>query len=300
MILLFSGGVLWGNYIKRSFFKNIPETKTGQTNFLLLGINDSQEKVADLTDTIIFLSVNPEEKRAYLISIPRDLWVPEMQAKANTAYHYGGFELARETVENILGRKIDRVVAIGFDGFIEAIDILGGVEVEVAASFDDYKYPLAGKENDLCDGDPLYRCRYEHVHFEEGKQKMDGQTALKYVRSRNAQGDEGTDFARSLRQQQLIKAVKEKLLTKEIMLSPGKITSLVEVFKKVTKSDVSPSEYGSLLLLFSKIDWNNMKTTSLNENLLTNPSTHSSKQWVLVTKTGDWVQTRQFTEEFLK
>lgn len=289
-----------GYYIKKSYFQKISRQQTGKTNFLLLGINDSQPDVADLTDTIIFLSVDPVEKKAYLISIPRDTWVPEMQAKINTAYHYGGFELAQKTVADILGQRIDHVVAIGFDGFIEAINILGGVEVEVVNSFDDYKYPIAGKENDFCGGDPLYSCRYEHIRFEAGRQKMNGPTALKYVRSRNAEGDEGTDFARSLRQQQMIKAVKEELLTKEVMLSPEKISSLIAVFKKVTKSDIKLSEYGSLLLLVSRVDWNNLKTTFLGEDFLTHPLTHSSKQWVLVTKTGDWSKTQQFAEEFLK
>ncbi len=291
---------MWGYYIKKSYFKKLPEKEPGRTNFLLLGVNDSQSEVADLTDTIIFLSVDPVAKKAYLVSIPRDLWVPEMQAKINTAYHYGGFDLARKSVEDILGQKIDRVVVLGFDGFVEAVDIIGGVEVEVLKSFDDYKYPIAGKEKDLCNGDPSYRCRYEHIHFDAGRQEMNGTTALKFVRSRNAEGEEGTDFARSLRQQQLIKAVKEKLLTKEVMFSPEKISGLIGVFKKVTKSDIDPSEYGSLLVLFSKIDWDSMKTTSLGEDLIFHPANHSSKQWVMVTRTGDWQQTRDFIKDFLK
>jgi len=96
------------------------------------------------------------------------------------------------------------------------VDLLDGVEVDVENTFDDYRYPINGKENDLCDGDPEYDCRYEDIHFDQGLQLMSGETSLKYVRSRNAEGDEGTDFARSQRQQRLLLSFKEKNIYSKI------------------------------------------------------------------------------------
>ena len=66
----------------------------------------------------------------------------------------------------------------------------------IPKAFTDSQYPIAGKENDACGGDATFACRYKTVQFQAGSQHMDGKTALMYVRSRHAEGDEGTDFAR--------------------------------------------------------------------------------------------------------
>jgi len=272
----------------------------GVSNFLLLGINGSGAGDSDLTDTIIFASLNSQSRKLTLLSIPRDIWIEEMQAKINTAYHYGGFDLVQETFQGFLAQKIDYILVVDFESFRKVIEILGGVEVEVEEAFDDDKYPIAGKENDLCEGDPQYRCRYEHLHFEAGRQLMDGERALKFVRSRGAEGDEGTDFARAKRQQALIKAVKEKLFSKEIYLSPGKIWELKKVFEEATLSEIPPKQYGSLLFLAAKVNWQGIKTASLSEdNFLFHPKTHSSKQWVLLPKSESLKEIQEFVQELI-
>lgn len=235
-----------------------------------------------------------------MISIPRDLWIKGLETKANSLYHYGGIDLAKKNIEEILGQRIDYTAILSFDGFEKVIDALGGVEVEVLRGFDDYKYPVKGKENDPCGGDKEYRCRYEHIHFEAGIQKMDGKTALKYVRSRNAEGEEGTDFARSQRQLQLLASIKRTLVDLKLYKDPGKILNIVRTLKEAIKTDVKENQYGSLLLLLAKIDWNQVKTASIKENLLINPKSHYSKQWVLIPKSGDWKEIRAFTEDLLK
>jgi len=272
LILLFFAGFGLGHYFKSTFFKGIARHE-GRTNFLLLGINGREASGADLTDTIIFVSLNTENGKAVLISVPRDFWVKEIQAKVNTAYHYGGFALAKKTVAEILGQPIDYIFVLDFDGFERAVDILGGVEVEVGRSFDDYQYPIAGKEKDLCNGDKEFKCRYEHIHFEVGKQLMDGKTALKYVRSRNAEGEEGTDFARSLRQQKFLEAFRQKLISPQVYLQPKKLYLLSQVFQNSVEMDVSCGQYGDLALLATKINWRMMKTGTLSDDLVVHPNT---------------------------
>ena len=88
-----------------------------------------------------------------------------------------------------------------FSSFKEIIDALGGVKIDVANSFTDDLYPIEGREEDLCDGDKEFKCRYETIHFEKGINYMDGTTALKYVRSRNGDNNENTDIAREARRQ---------------------------------------------------------------------------------------------------
>ncbi len=272
----------------------------GRTNFLILGIRGYEVADADLTDSIFFVSLDKNSKKAVLLSIPRDLWITGIQAKINTAYHYGGFELAKKTVADILGQSVDYMVVINFESFGEVIDVLGGVTVNVQRTFDDFKYPIAGKENDLCNNDSEFKCRYEQVHFEAGLQTMDGATALRYIRSRNAVGEEGTDFARSARQQQLVFALKQKILTPQVYLHPSKLYRLFAVFQRGMTVDINKKDYGNLALLLSKINWGQMKTAALNGNLLITPKNHYSKQWVLVPRSGDWQEIQKFAAEIFK
>ena len=299
MILLFSISFLFGYFIKKTYFAEL-KNQEGRINFLILGIRGFETNDADLTDTIIFISLDQKNKKAVLLSVPRDLWIEEIQAKINTAYHYGGFDLAKKTIAEVLGQEIDYMVVVNFESFGEIVNVLDGVMINVQRSFDDFRYPIAGKENDLCDGDKEYKCRYEHLHFDAGSQKMDGKTALKYIRSRNAEGEEGTDFARSARQQQLVLALKQKILTRNVYFNPSKVSRLFKVFQEYLVVDINRFEYGNLALLLARIDWNQMKVAALNGNLLLNPKSHYSKQWVLVPKSGDWQEVQAFIGELLK
>jgi len=299
LILLFLWGFGLGNYIKRNYFADL-KNREGRTNFLLLGIRGFAESDADLADSIIFVSLDRQARKGVLISIPRDLWIPEIQAKINTVYHYGGFDLAKKTVSETLGQPIDYMIVINFESFGKIIDGLGGVTVNVQRSFDDFRYPIAGKENDTCNGDKEFKCRYEHVHFEAGPQVMDGQTALKYVRSRNAEGEEGSDFSRLARQQQLFRALEQKIFSPEVYLRPDKLYRLFKVSQEYLTVDINRPEYGTLALLLAKVNWKQMKVTVIDDTLLTNPKDHYSKQWVLVPKTGNWEEIHQFVDSLLK
>ena len=290
---------MFGYFIKKTYFAEL-KNQEGRINFLILGIRGFETNDADLTDTIIFISLDQKNKKAVLLSVPRDLWIEEIQAKINTAYHYGGFDLAKKTIAEVLGQEIDYMVVVNFESFGEIVDVLGGVSVNVQRSFTDSRYPIAGKENDLCDGDKEFKCRYESIHFEAGEQQMNGETALKYIRSRNAEGEEGTDFARSARQQQLVLALKQKILTRNVYFNPSKVSRLFKVFQEYLVVDINRFEYGNLALLLARIDWNQMKVAALNGNLLTNPKNHYSKQWVLVPESGNWQGVHEFVSSLLK
>ncbi len=180
---------------------------------------------------------------------------------------------------------------------------MGGVDVEVERSFDDFKYPIAGKENDLCNGDKEYKCRYEHLHFDAGLQTMDGETALKYARSRNAEGEEGTDFARSQRQQRLILAIKKKIFTPAIILNPKKLIALWRLFITNIKTDIPQEKYSELIKIALKLRGGKLKTITLNENFLVNPPTNKQKydnQWVLIPKTGDWQEVHDYLKDLIE
>lgn len=128
--------------------------------------------------------------------------------------------------------------------------MLGGVDVEVEKTFDDYEYPITGKETDLCGKEEkdlpelekiatespnlAFPCRYEHLHFDKGVTHMDGATALKYVRSRHAAQD-GNDFGRARRQQRFLQATKDKVVSVGFI---PKIIPLLNEMKDYVRLDI--------------------------------------------------------------
>ena len=275
----------------------------GRTSFLILGMAGENHAGNDLTDSMIFLSAENQTGKTLTISLPRDIWIASLRAKLNTVYHYQGLEETKKTVEEILGQKVDYGLVIDFSLFTQAVDFLGGVEVEVERTFEDFKYPIAGRENDLCDGDKEYKCRYESLHFKAGKQFMDGTMALKYVRSRNAEGEEGTDFARSQRQQRLLSAIQKKVFIPRVILNPKKMIDLSRLVLANIKTDITQDDYLDLLRIALKWRKHNFKMLVLNNGYLINPPTSKQKydnQWVLVPKTGDWQEVNLYIKDLIE
>lgn len=223
-----------------------PDTTDGRTNILILGKPDIVSYGPNLTDSIIFLSYDHEQNKAIMIGLPRDIWSPTLQDKINSAYAYGeeqkeggGPELAKTEIEALLNKPIHYTAVITFSHFEELIDALGGVEVQVENSFRDTQFPILGKEEDECFGDLNYECRYQTVSFEKGLTLMDGETALQFVRSRNAEGEEGSDFARNKRQQLVIQAIQQKLITVAKEADAKKMAELYQIIDSLVKRDIS-------------------------------------------------------------
>lgn len=265
-------------------------------NFVLLGEGGEGHAGATLTDSTIFASVGKEG--TILVSVPRDLWYEPWQIKINSIYYYGdkkGDALGwnKIIIGEIVGQKIDHAVLIDFAVFKDLVDLVGGVDVSVDRTFEDSHYPIAGLENDLCGGDPEYKCRYELVRFEVGPLHLNGEQALKFVRSRYAEGEEGTDTARSARQQKVIVALKEKLISKEILLSPKKLKTLKSIFETRIQSDLSRDDLLSLSKILFSSRAREFESFVINgwqseEGLVYHPKKHSSGQWVLLPKGDSW------------
>lgn len=221
----------------------------GRTNLLLLGISGGNHAGSQLTDTMLIVSLDATDQSLAMISVPRDIWSDTLQDRVNSAYYYGeekkqggGMTLAKAIIEDMTGLTLHYGLVIDFTGFTQVIDAVGGIDVNVPAAFVDPEFPIAGKEDDECDGDPTYACRYETLRFEAGTQHMDGETALKYVRSRHAQGDEGTDFARGKRQQEVLLALKTTLSNPGLWISPGKSREILDSVDRAVDSDMSLGE----------------------------------------------------------
>lgn len=186
-------------------------TDPRRINILLLGIDQREGESGEFnTDTMIVFSVDPVRKTVGMLSIPRDLWVDipgSLPSRINTAnrvgvlnaYPGGGPALSAATVTQNLGIKVDKYLLINFDVFTTVINLVApnGVEVCPTEVIDDPYYPDAGYG-------------FIHVHFEPGCQRLQAEQLLQYARTRHTQN---SDFDRALRQQEVIKAVREEVLT---------------------------------------------------------------------------------------
>lgn len=290
----------------------------GNINLLLLGIGGGKHEGFDLTDTIIFTSIDKNKNKITLVSIPRDLWIPDISAKINTAYHEGnskreggGLVLTKAVVSKVVNQQIDYAIRIDFDGFVKAVDLLGGINLVVDKSFTDYEYPVEGKEDDSCGHTPeeieflatassqldAFPCRYMDVHFDKGRQHMDGKTTLQFVRSRHAKGEEGTDFARSKRQEKIIKAFKDKLLSLQTLLNPVTLIGLYDTLRGSIDTDIKQDEFDDFIRLGQEMKNVEMQSAVLDygdkeakrSGLLVNPPASSDyrNQWVLIPRLGN-------------
>lgn len=197
-----------------------------RVNFLLLGIGGAGHDGPQLTDTIILGSFKPSTKQLGMLSIPRDLYVniPGYgYSKLNHANAYGeqkgdgrGLATATDVVEDVVGEDIAYTIRVDFSGFEKIIDELGGVDVYVDRTFSDSSYPLDDGLGSV-----------ETVTFAQGWQHMDGETALKFARSRKGTNGEGSDFARAARQQKIIVAAKKRATSAGVLLNPARLTRLL-------------------------------------------------------------------------
>ncbi|MGZ9586816.1 LCP family protein [Paenibacillus marinisediminis] len=171
---------------------------TERVNILLLGadVRGLKSNESPRTDTMMIASIDPKTKKATLMSILRDtyLTIPEYgNDRANAAYSYGGHKLAMQTLSNWTGLDIQYYIYTDFQGFIKLIDALGGIEFEVEKDMH-YTSKADGKEYD--------------INLKKGLQKLNGESALQYVRFRY---DALSDFSRTKRQRELLTAVAQEM-----------------------------------------------------------------------------------------
>ncbi len=274
-----------------------------QTNILILGIAGGTHEGPTLSDSIVVANYDFSANRLITLGIPRDIWSSTLQDKINSAYAYGeakqkggGLKLAKAEVSAIIGAPIQYAAVINFQGFKELIDYLGGVDLEIERSFVDKKYPIESKENDTCGGDPEFACRYQTVSFTKGLTHMDGTTALKFVRSRNAIGSEGSDFARSQRQQKVLIAVKDKVTKIVRSLNTTKTEELYRHVDPIVHRDISNQQ--AAIIAKSIIFGGNFqqKGYELPRDFFITPNVGDYGSYVLVPQDSSQVRINKYTK----
>lgn len=274
-----------GSLFSASHAKLIGEDLS-QINILLLGVGGEGHDGPFLTDTIILAQIRPDNGKVALTSIPRDYLITlpknNEKIKINAVFAEGYYrnnknfvqagKWAMQAVEKISGLQIPYFTVIDFSGFKKAVDEIKGVDIYVEREFTDSEYP-----NDTFGYIPP-------ITFQAGKIHMDGKTALIFARSRHGNNNEGSDFARSQRQQKVIGAFKQKILDLNLIKDSGTLNRLLGLLAEHFHTNL---ELGELLRLHTLVKENNINqflSTSLDpETHLICPRTlEETGAWVLV------------------
>ena len=205
--------------------------------FLLLGTNEIQNRdIPPLTDTMMATSVNVKTGRVGLFSVPRDIWSTPYQTKIDALYTYGltrypknPEQFPKEVLGEMTGVSFDRTIVVTPDAFMAFVDTIGGIDINVTHPFVDTQYPKSDV-NIFTETDP--NKLYETVRFSAGWQHMDGARALIYVRSRHAEGSEGSDIARSRRQREIISVISSKLKHPQFYTDASRLGKLYALYIK--------------------------------------------------------------------
>lgn len=263
-----------------------------RVNILLMGYGGAGHDGAYLTDSLVVMSIIPSTHHTTLISVPRDLWVQypansgnytkinaiyTMASNGNADPVAGGAALAQK-ISLVTGLAINYWMTINFAGFRKFIDSIGGVDVTVPDTFT-AKYP----KND----DPAINASWITVHFaKKGKQHMDGATAIVYARARYVLDNnaEGSDFARSQRQQLIMQAALSRLKDWHTWFS---IYGALDALKGTLYSNLSLADLASFALKMSLSDPHTPHLGLTNANVLTDAVSNDG-QSILVPRNNDW------------
>ncbi len=248
----------------------LKEDANGRSNFLIFGTAEDDEGGthggANLTDSLMVLSVNQTTKDAFMVSIPRDLWVEfgtaclsGYQGKVNEVYschsndgedEAGGAAALQQKIGAILGLDIQYYTHLNFTAVVELVDAVGGVDVTIESNPEGVG--ILDRNFDWKCG---YRCYY--VKYEDGeKAHLDGEHALALSRARNASGGYGLaagNFDREKNQQKIIKALREKAMSVGTLTDLGKVTGIMNALGNNLRTNIDTKEIQTLMSIANDI-----------------------------------------------
>lgn len=220
----------------------------GLLNVLILGFDQYH------SDTILVATINPETGHSAMLSLPRDMWVPNVKglgkgAKINNIYleaennkKGSGLRVVKQAVGEILDVNIHYVTTFDWTGFIKIVDAIGGVTVDVPYLLDDYS---------------------NNIHITAGRHHLNGNQALKFARCRK--NTCRRDFGRQERQQVLVKAVGAKMMKSGFHLNPVKIFKLMDGVGKHVKTDIGQDQILDMVELAQKVNFAKIETKVLGD-----------------------------------
>ena len=245
-----------------SFGKELKKDSHQHTNFLLAGTGGAEHDGSNLTDTLIIASLDEKNKQVKMLSLPRDLYIDDKLTggqRINKIYDTylnkydaspAAMEKLGETITQLTGVPIHYTVKVNFDGFVKIVDALEGIDLEVEDAIYDPYYPM---------GETI---RFETFSIAAGPQHLDGETALKFARSRKTT----SDFDRAKRQQQLLTAIKEKALDLNLLTDPGKLQALYNSLADSIETNLSVAEIIELAKISREITRDSIQSQVLTDD----------------------------------
>jgi LCP family protein required for cell wall assembly len=289
VLILLVGGFVGGKFLWNAhklfggnIFSVLTTTKlkgedVGRVNILLAGnsADDPGHGGANLTDSIMLMSIDTHSNKAFLLSLPRDLWVHipgdghnklneayvlgEGDDFAASGYPNGGMGLLEKIVSQNLGIPINYYALVDYNALKQSVDAVGGIDFNVKSS----------DPRGLYDPNIDWTTKGPLVKLTNGVHHLNGQQALDLARARgdsyNSYGFAASDFDRTEHQRQLIVALKSKAVSAGTLANPAKLSSLSDAVGNNVKTDLKLDEVHRLYDLSKKIDNGNIKSLSLNK-----------------------------------
>jgi LCP family protein required for cell wall assembly len=324
---LIGGGFLFGNFLKaRQIFKggadgaaalqdNVDPSLLrgegdGRVNIMLLGRGGDGHTAADLTDTLLIASIDPLQKEAALLSVPRDLYVqvPELGGmKVNSVYanakqqvlsgrqtpnlqneaEKAGLAAVQKALEDSMGIPIHYYTMVDFEAFRKAIDTVGGVTIDVPEQLYD---PMVAWENN---NSPIIA--------QQGIQHFNGKRALLYARSRH--GSARGDFDRAARQRAIIVALKDRVLSAGTFGNPLKMSQLADAFGDHVSTNMNVNELMRLYTIGKDIPSNKVASIGLADppnNFITTDFVYGQSVVVPTAGLGNFKEIHHYVRNTLK
>jgi LCP family protein required for cell wall assembly len=260
----------------------------GRVNILLAGnsADDPGHGGANLTDSIMIISIDTKNNTAFALSIPRDLWVDvpgQGYEKINAVYPQGGMKLLEQVVDKDFGLNMNYYALVNYTAFKDAVNAVGGITVNIQSSDSRGIYD---PNISAADDGPL--------RLKNGLQQLNGQTALNLARARNDPTPSGLvgyglpngDFDRAANQRLMLVALKNKVFTSGVAANPVKIGQLFDALGSNVKTDFQTNQLRRLYTIGKGIDSANIKSLSLTTNKLITDYTASDGEDALVPTAG--------------
>jgi len=282
--------------------ENSPDKEANRLNILLLGLRGADDPNGGLlTDTMMIMSIKQDTNQVAFISVPRDLYLdmpnyPRKQ-KINFAYalgeqrssNGGGLVYARQVISQVTGLYIDYVAAVNFDAFRDIINELGGIDISRQTPFSERTQWIYEGKSDS----PYWRKTSSSTwefYVSAGQNHFDGESALYYSRSRYST----SDFDRMRRQQEVIRATKDKALSLGVLANPIKIYNLLTAVERNVRTNLTFDQIKNLLPLAQSLNFSNTKSLvfDTSPNSLFYSSTSDEGSYIILPKGDNFDQTQ--------
>ncbi|OYW42180.1 hypothetical protein B7Z28_01720, partial [Candidatus Saccharibacteria bacterium 32-45-3] len=227
----------------------------GRVNILVAGnsVDDSGHNGAQLTDSIMVLSINTKDNTALMLSIPRDMWVQIPgygHSKINAVYPDGGMDLLKTVVEDTTGLNIHYTALVNYSAFRDLVDAVGGITITIDSS------DSRGIYDPSLDYTTRKCCAL--AKYPNGPVTLNGKQALNLARARgDAYGSYGfpdADYTRTTHQRQMLIAIKDKASSTSVIANPLKVSKLVDALGGNVQTNLQLNEMQALYYYSKKID----------------------------------------------